>query len=232
MLTIRPASERGHADHGWLDTWHTFSFADYYDPAHMGFRALRVINDDVIGPGAGFGTHPHRDMEIVTYVLSGGLKHRDSMGHVEVIHAGEMQRMTAGTGVEHSEFNASETESTHLLQIWIHPHTRGLKPEYEQKIFTDAEKRGKLRLVVSPDGRDGSMMIHQDASIHAAILRKGDNVKHSIAPGRHAWIQVARGSVILDGERLTAGDGVAISDTKEVRLSGVDDGEALLFDLA
>ena len=232
MVTIRKAGERGHIQHGWLDTYHTFSFGNYYDPKWMGFRSLRVINEDRVAPGQGFGTHPHRDMEILTYVLEGGLRHRDSMGNGEVIHPGEVQRMTAGTGVAHSEFNESKTEPVHLLQIWILPEKKRLVPGYEKKFFTDEEKRGRLRLVASPDASDGSVKIHQDAWVYASLLGAGEEVTHSLAAGRAAWVQVARGGVTLNGQRLEQGDGAAISDESAVKLAGVKDAEVLLFDLA
>jgi redox-sensitive bicupin YhaK (pirin superfamily) len=230
MITVRRASERGHADHGWLDTFHTFSFASYYDPEHMGYRALRVINDDVVAPGEGFGTHGHRDMEIITYVLDGALEHKDSMGNGSIIRPGNVQRMSAGTGVLHSEFNPSETERVHLLQIWILPERGGVTPSYEERNFDDASKRGRLRLIASRDGRDGSVTIHQDASVYATVLSDGDSVEHALEPGRHAWVHVARGNVTLNGTPLAAGDGVAVDDEALLALAG--DGEVLLFDLA
>ncbi len=234
MLTIRRSEDRGHFDHGWLDTRHTFSFADYHDPAHMGFRALRVVNEDRVRPGKGFGTHPHRDMEILSYVLEGALEHRDSMGNGSVVRPGEVQRMTAGTGVTHSEFNPSREEPLHFLQIWIVPERRGLAPGYEQKRFSPEERRGRLRLVASPDGADGSVRLHQDARVHAALLARGAEATHRLAPGRHAWVQVARGEVSIAGERLRAGDGASTSDAGELALRGEGDGEAevLVFDLA
>ena len=231
-ITVRRASERGYADHGWLETFHTFSFADYHDPEHMGFRALRVINDDRVAPGRGFGTHGHRDMEIVTYVLEGAVQHRDSLGTGSVIRPGEVQRMSAGTGVMHSEFNASKDELLHLLQIWILPDRGGLAPSYEQKSYPDAERRGKLRLVASRDGLEGSVTIHQDASIHATLLDDGERVSHPLARGRHAWVHVARGSIELNGTRLETGDGAAVSDEGQLDLLGKDHAEVLLFDLA
>ncbi len=231
MITRRPADERGRADHGWLDTRFTFSFADYHDPAHMGFRTLRVINDDRVAGGTGFGKHPHRDMEIVTYVLDGAVAHEDSMGQSTVIRAGEVQRMTAGRGVFHSEQNPGK-DTLRLLQIWIHPERRGLEPSYEQKRYSDAEKRGRLRLVASPDGRDGSLTIHQDAFIHAALLAKGQRVAHRLAKGRGAWLQVARGSVALNGTELGEGDGASVEDEESLEIVGRSDAEFLLFDLA
>ncbi|MBZ5647023.1 MAG: pirin family protein [Acidobacteriia bacterium] len=234
MITIRPAGERGHFDHGWLNTWHTFSFADYHDPAHHQFRALRVINEDFVQPGYGFGTHPHRDMEIVTYVLEGALSHKDSMGTGSTIRPGDVQRMSAGTGVLHSEYNHSKQELVHLLQIWIFPEKKELEPSYEQKTFSQDDKRNRLRLVASRDGRDGSVTIHQDASIYAAVLDTGASVRHQIAPGRHAWVQVARGSVTLNGKTLNAGDGASVSDESALHLIGAEPhpAEVLVFDLA
>ena len=232
MVTIRKAGERGHFQHGWLDTYHTFSFADYHDPRWMGFRSLRVINEDRVAPGQGFGTHPHRDMEILTYVLEGGLRHRDSMGNGEVIRPGEVQRMTAGTGVTHSEFNDSKSEPVHLLQIWVFPEKKGLAPGYEQKFFADAEKCGRLRLVASPEAYDGSVKIHQDVRLYASLLGAGEDVTHKLAAGRAAWVQVARGSVTLNGQRLDQGDGASVSEEAAVKLAGVKEAEVLLFDLA
>lgn len=232
MMTVRRAAERGHADHGWLDTWHTFSFADYYDPEHMGFRALRVINEDVVAPGQGFGTHPHRDMEIVTYVLAGALSHRDSMGNGSIIRPGEVQRMTAGTGITHSEFNASRENTVHLLQIWLLPRQRGLTPGYEQKAFSADERRHGLRLVASPDGRDGSVTIETDALLFASLLAPGEKVSHPLSRGRHAWLQVARGAVTLNGTPLSQGDGAAVSDLERLDIVASEDAEVLLFDLA
>lgn len=232
MIVRRPAAERGHAHHGWLDTRHTFSFAGYRDPAHMGFRALRVINDDRIAAGAGFGTHPHADMEIVTWVLEGALEHRDSLGTGSVLRPGDAQRMSAGTGVAHSEFNHSPDEPLHLLQIWILPAVRGIAPGYEEKHIPIDERRGRLRLIVSPDGRDGSLRIHQDVAIHACVLAPGVDVSHALAPGRHAWLQVARGAVTLNGLDLDEGDGAAVSDEEHLAITARADAEFLLFDLA
>ena len=232
MIQIRKSHKRGHANHGWLDTHFTFSFADYYDPKHVQFRTLRVMNDDRVAGGGGFPMHPHRDMEIVTYVLEGELEHRDSMGNGSVIKPGDIQYMSAGTGVTHSEFNASETEPAHLYQIWMFPEKQGLKPTYGQKNFSEAEKRGKLRLLVSPDGRDGSVKIRQENDLYATILGAGEMVKHDLKPDRHAYVQVARGSVKLNGQKLEEGDGAAISDEKTVELTGADKAEVLLFDLA
>ena len=232
MLTIRPSEARGHVEFGWLDTRHSFSFGHYHDPAHMGFRALRVINEDHVDPGAGFDPHPHRDMEILTYVLSGALEHRDSMGNGSVIRPGDVQRMTAGTGVVHSEQNASATEPVHLLQIWILPARTGLAPGYEQKAFPKAERRGRLRPLASADGREGSVTVHQDVTLYSALLGAGESVRHALAPGRHAWVQVARGAVSVNGETVRAGDGVALSDERSLALEASEDAELLLFDLA
>jgi redox-sensitive bicupin YhaK (pirin superfamily) len=231
MINIRKSEERGHVNHGWLDSHFTFSFADYYDRKHEQFRTLRVLNDDRIAAGAGFPEHPHRDMEIITYVLEGGLAHRDSMGNGSVIRPGDVQYMSAGTGVTHSEFNASKTEPAHLLQIWMLPEKKGLKPVYGQKNFADVEKRGKLRLVASPHGRDGSVTIRQDNELYATVLGAGESVRHELKPDRHAYVQVARGSVKLNGTELAEGDGAAISAEKAVELTGVQDAEVLLFDL-
>ncbi|MBL9037654.1 MAG: pirin family protein [Archangium sp.] len=232
MKTQRLAAERGGANHGWLNTKHTFSFADYFDEAHMGFRALRVINDDRVEPARGFGTHGHRDMEIVSYVLEGALEHQDSMGNGSVIRPGDVQRMSAGTGVRHSERNPSTTEGAHFLQIWLIPDKEGIAPSYEQKHFTDDDKRGLLRLVASPDGANGSVTIHADARIYAGVLGGTDRVTHAFAPGRHGWIHVAKGTISVDGKRMSAGDGLALSDETSVTLSADGEGEVLLFDLA
>ena len=234
MITVRPARERGHANHGWLDSHHTFSFANYYDPSHMGFRALRVINEDRVAGGEGFGKHPHRDMEIVSYVLEGALEHKDSIGTGSVIQPGDVQRMSAGTGVAHSEFNASPADEVHFLQIWLMPRERGIKPSYEQKTFTAEDKRGRLRVVASPDGRDGSVTIHTDASIHAGLLAAGETAELALASGRAAWVQVARGKVRVNGRELSAGDGASITDERAVSVEGVDadPAEVLVFDLA
>jgi len=232
MLTIRKGTQRGVTNFGWLDSRHTFSFGDYYDPKHHQFRALRVINDDRVAAGGGFPTHPHRDMEILTSVLSGQLEHRDSMGNGEVIHAGEWQAMTAGTGITHSEFNPSNTEPVHLLQIWIFPDKRGNTPGYQQRVFTDAEKAGKLRLVASPDGDDGSLVIHQDARVYQTKLDAGQSVRHELKSGRAAFLHVATGAATVNGEKLVAGDGLAIEDEKVVTVRGDKLGEVLLFDLA
>ncbi len=235
MLTPRYANDRGHADHGWLDSRHTFSFADYYDPAQMGFRALRVINEDRVKPARGFGAHPHRDMEIISYVLEGALAHRDSMGNGSTIRPGDVQRMSAGTGVTHSEENGSRSEPVHFLQIWLLPERRGLAPGYEQKHFDDADKRGRLRLVASPDGDEDSVTVHQDARLYATILGPGQRAGLELPAGRHAWVQVVRGKLLVNGQAFGAGDGVALSDEKSVDLEGVSHGEeaeALVFDLA
>ena len=232
MIEIRRSDERGHANHGWLDTRFTFSFADYDDPEHVHFRTLRVMNDDRIAGGGGFPMHPHRDMEIVTYVLEGALEHRDSMGNGSLIKPGDIQYMSAGTGVTHSEFNASDTEPVHLYQIWMFPEKQGLEPAYGQKNFSKAEKRGNLRLLVSPDGRDGSLKIRQKNDLYGTVLGPGETVKHEFEPHRHAYVQVARGSVTLNGRQLEEGDGAAISEERTVELTGVKDAEVLLFDLA
>jgi quercetin 2,3-dioxygenase len=232
MIMIRKSQERGHFDHGWLNTYFTFSFADYYDPQHVHFRTLRVLNDDRVAAGAGFPEHPHRDMEIVTYVLDGALEHRDSMGNGSLIRPGDLQYMSAGSGVTHSEFNASKTEPVHLLQIWMFPEKKGMKPAYDQKNFPREDKQGKLRLVASPDGREGSVTIRQDNELYATVLGAGESVRHELKPERHAFVQVARGSVKLNGTKLVEGDGAAISEEKAVELTGVKDAEVLLFDLA
>jgi redox-sensitive bicupin YhaK (pirin superfamily) len=232
MISIRKSNERGHADHEWLDSRFTFSFAEYYDPKYVQFRTLRVMNDDRVAGGGGFPTHPHRDMEIVTYVLEGALAHKDSMGNGSTIQPGDVQYMSAGTGVAHSEFNASKTEPVHLYQIWMFPDKNGHKPTYDQKHFSEAEKRGRLRLVVSPDGRDGSVKIRQDNELYATVLGAGESVKHELEPERHAYVQVARGSVTLNGNALEVGDGAEISAEKTLELTGVKDAEVLLFDLA
>jgi len=232
MIDILKSDQRGHANHGWLDSRFTFSFADYFDPAHVQFRTLRVMNDDHVAGGAGFPTHPHRDMEIVTYVLEGALQHKDSMGNGSIIKPGDVQYMSAGTGVAHSEFNASKTEPVHLYQIWMLPEKQGLKPMYDQKHFSETEKSGNLRLVASPDGRDGSVKIRQDNELYATLLGAGETVKHELKKDRYAYVQVARGSVKLNGAKLEEGDGAAISAEKVVELIGVDEAEVLLFDLA
>jgi redox-sensitive bicupin YhaK (pirin superfamily) len=233
MITVRRSEDRGHFDHGWLDTRHTFSFAGYRDPDQMGFRALRVINEDRVKPGEGFGRHGHRDMEILSWVLGGALAHRDSTGGGGVLRPGELQRMTAGTGVEHSEFNGSEREEVHFLQIWILPDRPGHAPSYEQRTFPEAERRGKLRLVASPDGAEGSTAIHRDVRVYATLLAPGERVAHALAPGRGAWVQVARGAATVNGVALRAGDGAAALDEARVELEAGSDGpaEVLLFDL-
>jgi len=232
MIKIRRSKERGHANHGWLDTYHTFSFADYYDPRHMGFRALRVINEDFIEPAQGFPTHGHRDMEIISYVLEGALAHKDSMGTGSVIKPGDVQRMSAGTGVKHSEMNASKTAGVHFLQIWIIPDRGGHTPGYEQKSFSTAERQGRLRLVASPDGRDGSISIHQDATISAGLFAPGEAATHVVAPSRYAWLQVAKGGVEVAGEKLSAGDALAAVGPGALEIKGIEDAEILVFDLA
>jgi redox-sensitive bicupin YhaK (pirin superfamily) len=231
MLTVRKADERGHANHGWLDTWHTFSFADYQDPREMGFGPLRVINDDTVQPGQGFGTHGHRDMEIITYVLEGALEHKDSMNNGSIIRPGNVQRMSAGTGVRHSEFNPSRAEGVHFLQIWIEPSVTGVRPSYEEKQFGPAEKKGQLRLIAAPDGRAGSVTIHQDAYVYAAVLDGKDTVTHRLEPGRRAFLHVARGSIEVNGTPLKGGDGVKISGESEISLARAAQAEVLLFDL-
>jgi quercetin 2,3-dioxygenase len=233
MLAVRKSSDRGHANHGWLDTKHTFSFANYYDSEHMGFRALRVINEDVIAAGAGFGTHGHREMEIVTYVLEGGIAHKDSLGSGGVITPGELQHMSAGTGIRHSEFNASQTEQAHMLQIWLLPSKQGIAPSYSQQRFPIAEERNLLHLLASPDGRNGSLTWVTDADLYAARLDAGTKIEHALKPGNHAWLQIARGSATVNGEAVTQGDGVALSDEAEVSILANSNGtEFLLFELA
>jgi quercetin 2,3-dioxygenase len=230
MMKIRRAEERGQADYGWLNTHYTFSFANYHDPEHMGFRALRVINDDIVGPGGGFDTHPHRDMEIITYVLSGALQHKDSMGNGRVIRPGEFQYMAAGTGVLHSEFNPSPTESVHLLQIWILPEKKGLQPRYAER--TGAQlPGGRLNLVVSKAGQDGSIAVNQDSDLYLAKLTPGEEVSHTLRPQRHAWVHVAEGAVTLNGQNLRAGDGAAISEESGLKLAAQAPSQVLLFDL-
>ena len=247
MLTIRHAEDRGAVNFGWLDSKHTFSFGQYYDPNHMGFASLRVINEDKVQPAQGFGTHGHRDMEIITYVLEGALEHKDSIGNGSVIRPGDVQRMSAGTGIQHSEFNASDRELVHFLQIWILPDEPGLSPSYEQKTFSAADKRGRLTLVGSRDGREGAIAIHQDVDLYSTLLNQAETVTHTLAQGRHAWVQVARGTVLLNGQQLQAGDGAAItedaitqaaiaqaaaSQETAIALQGVSNGaEVLLFDM-
>ena len=230
MMTIRKSEERGHVNHGWLDSHFTFSFAEYHDPRHMGFRSLRVINDDRIAPGGGFGMHPHRDMEIISYVLDGALEHQDSMGNGSVIKPGDFQYMSAGTGVRHSEFNPSEQEETHLLQIWIVPDQRGVKPNYGERAMAKAPT-GKLHLVASKSGRDGSIAIQQDADLHLARLNPKDSVEHVLNPGRHAWVHVATGEVDVNGQVLKAGDAAALSEEARVKLAAKQPSQVLLFDL-
>ena len=232
MIKVRPASGRGGTKIDWLDSKHTFSFGDYYDPEHMGFGVLRVINDDRVAPARGFGTHPHRDMEIVSYVVQGELEHKDSMGTGSTIKRGDVQRMSAGTGVLHSEFNPSKKDAVHFLQIWILPMVRGLLPEYEQKNFGDAEKRGKLRLVASKDGRDGSVTVHQDVAIFSSVLGEGERAALDLGEGRAAWVQVVAGRVLVNGQALGEGDGAAVQDEKKLELVGQKDAEVLVFELA
>ncbi len=231
MILKRKSSERGHADHGWLNAFHTFSFANYHDPAHMGFRSLRVMNEDRIQPGMGFGTHGHRDMEIITYVLEGALEHKDSMGNGEVLRPGEFQRMSAGTGIRHSEFNPSETEPVHLYQIWLLPLSNGIQPSYEQKSFSAEERHNRLRLVASQDAAEGSLRIHQDARVFLANLDEGHAVIHNLVPGRHAWLQVLKGAVMLNGHPLESSDGAAISQENQLEIVASQSAEIMLFDL-
>lgn len=231
MISLRKAGERGHFNHGWLDTWHTFSFADYYDPEQMGFTSLRVINEDRVAPGRGFAPHSHRDMEIITYILEGVLEHKDSLGNGSVIRPGDVQRMSAGTGVTHSEYNRSKTEPVHLLQIWIMPDKTGVVPSYEQKHYTEQERQSRLRLIASADGRDGSVTIHQNASVYAALLGANNTLTHPLAPGRQAYLHVARGALNVNGHLLSAGDGAKLTAEPEVRLSQAKQAEVLLFDL-
>ena len=235
MIQVRRGKERGHADHGWLNTYHTFSFSNYYDPKFMGFRSLRVINEDWVQPGYGFPAHPHRDMEIITYVLEGSLEHKDSMGTGSVIRPGEVQKMSAGTGIRHSEFNHSKEEPVHLYQIWILPEKEGIKPNYEQKAIPAEEKQGKLRLVASPSGGNGgnAVKLYQDAELYTVVLGKADSVEHELRSGRYAWVQVTRGAVSVNGQDLKAGDGAAVSQESRLAINGKADGsEVLLFDLA
>ncbi len=232
MIRIRHAANRGHFNHGWLDTFHTFSFGEYFDPAHNNFRSLRVMNEDRVAPGQGFGMHGHRDMEIVTYVLSGALQHKDSLGNGEILRPGEFQRMSAGTGIRHSEFNPSMTEPVHLYQIWLTPRQLGLQPGYEQKAFAESERLNRFRLVASPDGADGSLTIQQDAHVLLATLSLGESISHELAPGRHAWLQVLRGRVMLNDISLETSDGAAVSDEKPLFLSPLEPTEVMLFELA
>lgn len=233
MIRVRPSNARGAANFGWLDSRHTFSFGNYYDPEHMGFASLRVINEDIVQPSRGFDTHGHRDMEIITYVLDGALEHKDSIGNGAVMRPGDVQRMTAGTGILHSEYNASDTDPVHLLQIWILPGERGLEPGYEQTYFAPEEKQGRLRLVASPEGKEGSVVVHQDVNLYATVLSEGETVEHAIAPNRAVWLQVARGSLQVNDQTLSAGDGAAIAQEDRLILSSRMEGtEALLFDMA
>jgi redox-sensitive bicupin YhaK (pirin superfamily) len=232
MITIRRARERGHFDHGWLNTYHTFSFDQYYDPRYMGFRTLRVINEDFVAGGRGFPKHGHSDMEIITYILEGALKHEDSMGNGSVIRPGDVQRMTAGTGVRHSEQNASAGEQVHLLQIWILPHTVGLEPGYEQKAFSEDERRGRLKLIASEDGDEGSVVVHQDVKLFASIIPAGEQVEHSMDQQRYAWIQVARGAISVNGEKAEQGDGAIVVGESNLQIKAEENAEVLLFDLA
>ena len=231
-ITIRKAKERGMADHGWLRTFHTFSFADYYDPNHMGYRSLRVINDDVIQAKEGFGTHPHRDMEIVSYVVSGALEHKDNMGNGSIIRPDDIQRMSAGSGVQHSEFNPQKNAPTRLLQIWIQPAQKGTKPGYEQKVFPAEEKTNRLRLVASPDGTEGSVTINQDARLYAVILEPGCDVSLPTDPNRYLWVQIVEGRITVNGEPMETGDGAAIENVTDISLTGIDRSEVLVFNLA
>ena len=231
MIALRKSAERGFADHGWLKSFHTFSFANYYDPEHMGFGSLRVINEDRVDPGEGFGKHPHRDMEIISYVLDGELEHKDSIGTGSVIRPGDVQRMSAGTGVTHSEYNPSPKNPVHFLQIWIEPAERGIKPSYEQKFFSPADKRGKLRIVASPDGRDGSVMINQDAYLYAAMVDGTEQVSHPLAKGRKAYVHVARGSATVNGRPLRAGDALRVDSESKIEIGDGSNAEVLLFDL-
>jgi quercetin 2,3-dioxygenase len=232
MITLRRSQERGGGDYGWLNTKHTFSFSDYWDPRWMGFRSLRVINEDYVAPASGFPTHPHNDMEIITYVLEGQLEHKDSLGTGSVILPGDGQRMTAGRGIRHSEYNPSRSEQVHLYQIWILPEKKALEPSYEQKSFPTEEKQGKLRLIASPDAKDGSVKINQDARLFVTLLKPGEEIAHTFAKGRHGWLQVAKGGIELNGQKLEQGDGAAISDEQKLTIKGTKDSEVLLFDLA
>ncbi len=232
MITLRPSEERGHFNHGWLDTYHTFSFADYFDPEHVQFRTLRVINEDVIAPGRGFGTHPHRDMEIITYVLDGALQHRDSLGNGSIIRPGDGQRMSAGSGIQHSEFNPSTTEPVHLLQIWILPEKKGLEPGYEQKAFPPELKQGKWKVIAERTPSNGAVKIHQDVKLSVASLVAGEQITYALAEGRHAWIQIARGSVTLNGIAMKPGDGAGVSQENELTIAAGEAAEVLVFDLA
>jgi redox-sensitive bicupin YhaK (pirin superfamily) len=230
-IRVLKSGERGHFDHGWLDTYHSFSFGDYYDPTRMGYRSLRVMNEDRIGPRTGFGTHSHHDMEILTYVLSGSLLHRDSLGNGGPILPGELQRMTAGTGIAHSERNGSESEPVHLYQVWILPNRKGLPPGYEQRAFEEAGRTGRWQVVASIDGREGSLTIHQDATLSLARLAEGQQVEYDLPPGRHGWLQVLRGEVVVDGAKLEAGDGAEVDGGSRLEVEGRTDSEVFLFDL-
>ncbi len=231
MITLRQSEERGRTQLDWLDSRHTFSFDQYYDPRHMGFSVLRVLNEDRVAPGAGFPTHPHRDMEIITYILAGALQHRDSLGNGSVIRPGDVQRMSAGTGITHSEFNASQTEPVHLLQIWLRPAAKGIVPGYEQKSFSEEVRRSRLCLVVSPDGRAGSLTIQQDAFLYVTLLGRGESVTHALAPGRSAYLHVARGRARLNGHELSAGDAAGVTVVSTLEVDSPDGSELLLFDL-
>ena len=231
MIRIRRAEDRGHAHHGWLETWHTFSFADYQDPAHIRFQSLRVMNEDIVAPGRGFGTHPHHDMEIVTYVLKGAMQHKDSMGHGEILRPGEFQRMSAGTGITHSEFNPSADAPVHLYQIWLLPERKGISPSYEQKRFAEDERHNRLRLVASRDAAEGSLRIHQDARIYLASIDGGCSVQHNLRPERHAWLQVLQGAVTLNGQSLSTSDGAAVSEEHALEIVATTPAEVMLFDL-
>lgn len=232
MITVRKSSDRGHFNHGWLDTYHTFSFGHYYDPKNMSFRALRVINEDVVAPGMGFPQHPHDNMEIITYILSGALAHKDTSGGASTIKPGDVQHMTAGSGIEHSEYNPSKTEPVHLLQIWLKPEARNLEPRYDEAHFDEASRRDRLRLVAARDPADGAIKVHQDVQLYASLLSPGKSVTHTVAPGRHAWLQAARGGLTVNGVTLNAGDGAAISEEGKLIIEARDDAEFLLFDLA
>ena len=231
MIQVRKAQDRGHANHGWLDTYHTFSFSTYQDHDHMRFRSLRVMNEDIVAPGKGFGTHPHNDMEIVTYVLEGALEHKDSMGNGEVLRPGEFQRMSAGTGITHSEFNPSDSEPVHLYQIWLFPERKGIEPSYEQKRFPEDERHNQLQLVASRDAENGSLLIHQDARIYLSQVDAEKEILHELLAGRHAWLQVLRGSVSLNGVNLETSDGAAVSEERSLKIRATSDAEIMLFDL-
>lgn len=232
MIVIRQGEDRGHANHGWLDSYHSFSFANYYDPNYMGFRQLRVINEDRISGGGGFDTHPHRDMEIITYIVDGALEHRDSMGNKSVIRSGEVQRMSAGTGIAHSEYNHSQTDPVHLLQIWILPDRRGLQPSYEQRHYSEAEKQGNWRLIVSPDDREKALKIHQNVNVYATVLESGESIDYPILENRYAWIQVVKGEIEANDRVLKPGDGAAIHEEHQLQVKARSSAELLLFDLA